>query len=173
MATNQVRWVRNLFGAPAPLVMLGLFQAGASQAIKRGEILEKTAGGNTQWVPMDSDFAGSANVAIANEEVKSGDRAGYYEIIVPRPGDVFRFALAAAGANAVGTALYWSDSETLTITAGSNILAYIAGQEHYPLKQGHLVDDIAPDSGTAIKSTSFALVTFKEAVSYLKAIQVA
>lgn len=172
MATNQKRWVRNLFGAPEPLIMLGLFQAGASQAIKRGEILELTAGGNTQWVPMDSDFSGSANVAIANEEIKSGDRAGYYEIIVPRPGDIFRFAIATAAATAVGTGLYWSDSETLKAT-GSNILAYAAGQEHYPLKQGHLVDDIAPDSGTTIKSQSIVLVTFKEAVSYLKVLQVA
>jgi len=170
--TNQQRWVGSLYGAVKPLIMLGSFQAGATQAIKRGEMLELTAGGSTKWVPMDSDFAGSSNVAIANEEVKDGDRAGYYEIIVPRPGDLFKFAIDTAAATAIGTALYWSDSETLS-ASGSNILAYQAGQEHYPLKQGHLVDDASPDSGASVKSQAFVIVTFKEAVSYLKAFQVA
>ncbi|HUT78042.1 MAG TPA: hypothetical protein VM285_10170 [Polyangia bacterium] len=173
MASNNVRWLKNLLGAKEPLIILGLFQAGATKAVKKGEILELTADTNTRWVPMDSDFAGNANVAIANEEIKSGDRAGYYEIIVIRPGDVFEFDLAAAGGNALGTALYWSDSETLTITAGSNILAYIADQDHYPLKQGHLADDGSPDSGETLRSTSKARVTFKEAVSYLKVFQIA
>ena len=58
MASNQHRWMRNLYGASEPLFWPGKFQAGSSQAIKMGEILELTAGGNTQWVPIDSDFAG-------------------------------------------------------------------------------------------------------------------
>jgi len=171
MATNKGRWLRNLFGAKEPLIMLGLFQAGVTKAIKRGELLELTADGNTRFVPMDSDFAGSANVVIANEEIKNGDRAGFYEIIVIRPGDVFEFDLATKNNPAIGTALYWSDSETLK-ESGSNILAYVAGQEHYP-KQGHLADDAGGDAGETLTNLSQVRVTFKEAVSYLKALQVA
>lgn len=169
MATNQQRFVKNLGGAAEPLVMLEPFQAGATQAIKRGELLELTGVGNTRWVPMDSDFAMDSNVAIANEEIKSGDLAGYYGLIVPRPDDLFRFALAAAGANARGVALYWSDSETLTITAGTNIVGYTGGQFHYPVHQSHASDDAGPDMGTTIKSVSTAEVFIREAVSLYSA----
>lgn len=172
MATNNVRWVRNLNGATEPLVMLGKFEAGSTQAVKRGELLELTADTNTSWTPMDSDFAGSANVAIANEEIKAGDRMGFYEIIVPRPGDVFEFDLAASGDPALGQALYWSDSETLA-ESGSNILAYAAGQEHYPDKQGHLADDAGGDAGETLRYGTKVRCIFKEAVSYWKVFNVA
>lgn len=165
MASNQQRWVRNLYGAKGPLIWLALFQAGATAAIKRGEILEFTGDTNTAFVPIDSDFAMNSNVAIANEEIVSGDRAGYYEVIVPRPGDVFEFDLAAAGATAYGTALYFSSSEAVTITAGTNIIARSVGQEHYPLKQGHLTKDAAGDSGTTIRSVSKVQMVFLDAVS--------
>ena len=172
MATNQARWIRNLFGAPKPLVMLGLFQAGVTAAVNRGELLELTADGNTKWIPMNSDFAGSANVAIANEEIKSGDRAGYYEIIVPRPGDLFEFDLDTANNPALATALYYSSSEVVS-ESGSNILAYVAGQDHYPDKQGHLSDDASGDAGATLRNTAAVHLTFKEAVSYWKALNVA
>lgn len=169
MASNQQRFVRSEQGAREPLIWLGNFQAGATQAIKRGEILELTAGGSTQWVPVDSDYAMSADLALANEEIKSGDRAGYYEIMVPRPGDVFEFELAAAGANAVGVSLYFSSSEKLTITAGTNVIAYTAGFYHYPQKQGHLADgDGSFDAGTTIRSVTRDQVCFKESVSFWK-----
>ena len=171
MATNTLRWVGNANGASQPLVMLGKFAAGSSQAIKRGELLELTGNTNTEWVPMDSDYAMAANVAIANEEIKSGDRAGYYEIIVPRPGDVFEFALHAAGATAVGTSLYYYGSETLTVTAGTNIIGKACGQEHYPQKQGHLSDDASGDAGTTVRSTSYVRMIFRAPVSYFAAIQ--
>lgn len=171
MATNKARWVRNMNGADRPLVIYGKFQAGATQAIKRGEILELSS---TNWIPLDADQAMAAIIAIANEEIKSGDRAGYYEIIVPRPGDIFEFDLAAGSAIAIGTALYWSSSEVLTVTAGTNVVGYAAGQEHYPQKQGHLSDgEGGGDAGTSIRSTTKVLMTFKEAVSYYKAFQVA
>ena len=172
MASNKVRWIKNLFGAAEPLVMYGLFQAGATQAVKRGEILSKTADTNTRFEPVGADVAGNANIAIANEEIKAGDRAGYYEIVVPRLGDVFEFALDTAAATAVGAALKSATSETLSAT-GSNALAYACGQEHYPQKQGHVTDDASPDSGETIRVQSTVLVTFKEAVSHLKLFQVA
>ena len=166
MATNNVRWIRNLMGASEPLVLLGLFQAGATQAIKRGELLEFTGNTNTAWVPMDSDFAMNGNVAIANEQIKSGDRAGYYEIIVPRPGDVFEYALAAAADLTVGQCLYYSSSEAVTETAGTYPIGYSVGQEHYPDKQGHLADDATGDAGTTIGNTSYARFMFNEGASF-------
>lgn len=171
MAKNAARWVGNLYGLKAPLIMIGLFQAGSTQAIKRGEILEKTADTNTRWVPIDSDFSMAANVAIANEEIKNGDLAGYYEIIVPRPGDIFEFELAAASAVAQGTALYYSSSEKVTVSAGTNILGNAVGQEHYPLKQGHLADDAGPDRGETIRSTTHVRMTFQKSNSYYAALQ--
>lgn len=170
MASNHARWIRNLEGASEPLVMLGNFAAGATKAIKRGELLEFTGGSNTQWVPMDSDFAGAGNVAIANEEIKSGDRAGYYEIIAPRPGDVFEFPLATASAIAYGAELFWSDSETLAAT-GTYEVGNAVGQEHYPQKQGHLADDATGDAGTTIRSTSYVRMTFTRAVSVYAKLQ--
>ena len=163
MATNRVAWVGNMHGAAKPLVMLGKFETGT--AIKRGEILELTADTNTSWCPLDSDFSQAANIAVANEEVKSGDRMGWYEIIVPRPGDIFEYELATASAIAVGTALTYSSSEKVT-TGGSHALGYAVGQELYPMKQGHVVDDAGPDRGETIRSTSYVRMVFKLAASY-------
>jgi len=163
MATNKVAWVRNLHGDTKPLIMLGKFETG--QAIKRGEIIELTADTNTSWVPMDSDFDAVANLAVANEEIKSGDRMGFYEIIVPRPGDVFEFAVEAGAAIAIGTAMTWSDSQTLT-TGGTYAVGYAVGQEHYPLKQGHVTDDAGPDRGETIRSISYVRMVFRLAASY-------
>lgn len=170
MATNNARWVGNIHGAAEPLVMLGNFAAGVTQAIKRGEILELTANTNTEWVPIDSDFAMSADIAIANEEIKSGDRAGYYEIIVPRPGDIFEYDMDTAAATAVGTALYFDDSETVS-ASGSNILGNAVGQEHYPLKQGHLTDDAGGDAGTTIRSIGVVRMTFQPSNSWYSLFQ--
>lgn len=155
MATNNVRFVRNLLGDPNPMVYLALFQAGATQAIKRGELLEFTGNGNTAFVPMDSDFDMVSNVAIANEEIKDGDRAGYYEVLVPRPGDVWEYALDAASAIVYGAPVYWASSETVS-ASGTNVLGEIVGQEHYPGKQGHLSSDATGDAGTTINSTAYA-----------------
>ena len=167
MATNKTTWVGNLNGATEPLIMLGKFAAGASVPVKRGEILELTGNTNTEWVPMDSDFDMAANVAIANEEIKSGDRAGYYEIIVPRPGDVFEFATTAAQ-HAISDDFFYSDSQTLALT-GSYAIGYSVGQEHYPQKQGHLSDESSGDAGTTIRSIAYARIVFKLAASYFAA----
>lgn len=171
MASNHVRWLRNLGGAQGPLIMLGKFQAGSTQAIKRGELLELTADTNTRWVPLDSDFAMAGNVAIAHEEIKAGDRAGYYEIIVPRPDDVFEFQLAAAGDPLLGAPLYFSTSEVLTETPGTNIVGRVANQAHYPQKQGHLSDEPSGDAGETVKNTLHVGVVIAAAASFWSAIQ--
>ena len=166
MASNKATWVGNLNGAAEPLVLLGIFEAGATHEVKRGEILNLV----TTW-HSGTDTAVSGIVAIANEEIKSGDRAGYYEIIVPRPGDVFEFELATAAATAVGTAMYLSTSQKLA-ASGSNILAYAVGQEHYPQKQGHLSDAPGGDAGTTVRTTTHVRVCFKAAASYYAILQV-
>lgn len=169
MATNKVTWKRNLYGAPGPLVMLGKFQAGATQAVSRGEILELSSG---NFVPLTSDKSMAGTVAIANEEIKSGDRAGYYEIIVPRPGDVFEYELEAADNPAIGTAVYIDDeSQKVTTTAGSNALGDVVGHSGMPLKQGHLTAGDLVDHGTTIGSVSFAEISIKTSCSYWAAFQ--
>jgi hypothetical protein len=155
-------------GAAGPLIGRGLFQAGSAKAIKAGEILELTASTSTKWVPMDSDYAMSADVAVAAFDIKSGDLAGYYPIIIPRPGDEFVFALDTANNPAVGTTLYWSDSETVS-ESGNNALGYVSGWDHYP-NQGHGAEDIVSDAGTTLRSKSNIIMTFKLSVSYYAAI---
>lgn len=161
MATNKSPFRYNLItGAREPLIVPGLFQAGDTQAVKRGEILEFTGDTNSKWVPLDADEDITVGVAVAAEEIKAGDRAGYYPIIVPRPGDVFEFALSAAGANSMGASLYYSDSQTLA-ASGTNVMGFVAGHDHYPQYQGHLADDASGDRGTTIRSVSHVLMTFK------------
>jgi len=165
MATsNHARWVGNLNGATEPMIYLGLFQAGSTAAVAAGEMIEFTGNGNAAWVAMDADFAGAGNVAVANEDVKAGDLAGYYEIIVPRPGDLFEFDIDTAAATAYGTTLYYSSSTELS-ASGTNELAYAVGQEHYPLKQFHLSDGQIGDNGSTIKSQGTVIVTFELASS--------
>lgn len=166
MATNTARWIRNLLGASEPLILLGSFQAGSTQAIKAGELLEFTGDSNTDWVPMDSDFAMKGNVAIAACEIKDGDRAGYYPIIVPRPGDVFEFAIDTAAAVAVGTPVYYSSSEEVS-ASGTYVLGYAVGQEHYPPEQQHLADGGLADMGTTIRNTSHVRMCINQAASLL------
>jgi len=174
MATNQVRWVKSLHGEhiTGPLIVPGSFQAGATQAIKRGELLELTGDTNTKWVPMDSDFSMSANVAIAACEIKPVDPAGYYPIIVPRPGDVFEFALDAADDLALGTAVYWSSSEAVTDTAGTNILGNVAGWTHYSaIYPQNFADSGAPAKGTTIGTQSRVHITIQPSNSFYSALQ--
>ena len=177
MASNHVRWVKNLFGEhiTGPLVMPGNFAAGSSQAIKRGELLELTGNSNTEWVPIDSDFAMSGNVAIAACEIKSGDLAGFYPIIVPRPGDVFEYTLLSSDsqAPALGAAVYYSSSEQVTTTAGSNQLGDVVGFGHYPFPQGHAADDASVDRGTTKRNLEGGKVhiTIKSSCSYYAAVQ--
>lgn len=167
MADNNVRWHGNLLVPGAlPWRVKAKFQAGATQAIKRGEILEFTGDTNSAFVPIDSDYnmATTGDLAIADEEIKAGDAAGYYWVILPRLGDVFEFELAAAGAHAAGTALYYSSSEKLTVTAGTNIIAYTCDFRPVP-KQGH-ASLAQPDQGTTLQSGSRYYVTFRTSVSY-------
>lgn len=166
MATNLTPWVRNLDGDTGPLIMLGLFQAGSDQEIKKGEILKLST---TYFEPIEADEALGAVMAVANEEIKTGDRAGYYEVIVPRPGDVFRFELAAAAAIAIGDQYGYSTSQKVASGASNKHLTAV-GQENYPVKQGHLSDGEIHDAGTTVRSIGYGLFTWVLADSYYAAL---
>lgn len=169
MATNKYPFVRNLGGAPGPLVRLGKFQAGSTQAVKRGELLELSSG---NFVPLTSDKSMAGTVAIANEEIKSGDLAGYYEIIVPRPDDLFEFELEAAAAAALGASVFIDDeSQKVTTTTGTNALGKVWEHEGLPKKQGHMTAGEVMDNGTTIGSASHVRILINEAVSYFAAFQ--
>lgn len=167
MAADMTVFKGSMFGHTEPYEIKGLFAAGSSQAVKRGEILTVASG---TWTPLASDTSMSAVIGFAAEEIKAGDRAGYYRVIVPRPGDIFELPLATAAAVAFGANLYYSTSQKLT-TSGSNQLGSAVGDEHYPALQGHLADDGSPDAGTTIKSTSYVRFTVKASVSYYAALQ--
>lgn len=175
MATNQSRWVANLLGLPPPVPVPGKFVAGATTAIKRGELLELTGSGNTTWVPMDSDFSMAKNVAIADTELKSGDLAGYYPIVAPRPGDVFRFKLLSTDAQnpAVGAPVYFNSSEQVTTTPGTNIIGHVAGWGGYPYPQGHASDDASYDRGTTLRNVpgNEVWITIEDSNTYFQALQ--
>lgn len=164
---TETRFLRNIYGALEPFLMRGKFQAGSTQAIAAGEILELSSG---NWIPLDADQAMAGIIAIAAEDVLAGDRAGYYQIIVPRPGDVFSYALASGSALTVGASLYWSSS-TVVKTSGSNVLGNAVGQTNYPQQQQHLSAGNTADNGTTIRSTNYAEMTFKAAASYWAALQ--
>lgn len=167
MATNTTRWRGNLLNPDlkGPLIMPGNFAKGDTAAIKAGELIELTGNTNTEWVPMDSDFAGAHNVAIAAVEIAAGDKAGKYEIIVPRPGDQFEFELATASNPSLGDSLYWSTSEKVA-TSGSNILGRVVGWNHYPYPQHHLSKGEIVDEGTTIGTVPKVLMGINPDASY-------
>ena len=164
-------WVANLYGHGGPFKFPGKFQAGATQAIFKGELI-KLSGGN--WVPMSTDTAMSAIVAIADCDIKSGDLAGYYPIIVPRPGDVFEFALDASTTTTIGQALYvygsGIGSQTVTATVGTNILGHVVDSSVIPM-QGHASVSPGLDAGTTLLARSQIRMTIKASCSYFAALQ--
>lgn len=168
--TNSCKYIRNVYGAPGPYLVEGKFGTGAAAPIDQFELLELTGNTNTEWVPMDSDFAASKNVAVSNGRRISGDLAGYQPIIVPRPGDIFEVTLDAAAAPAPGTALYWSADGKLTPTAGSNIMAYTVDDSAIP-EQGSQSVSPSLDAGTTLRSKPTVRCMFVAAVSYFAALQ--
>lgn len=167
MATNKTAYIGNIFGAPGPWKVKGKFQAGATQAIKRGEILELSSG---NFVPLTSDKAMAATVAIADCEIRSGDLAGYHDIIVPRPGDVFEFTNGAADNPGIGTSLYLTGSQTLTSTAGTNVIAVSFDEGPVPT-QGFQSVNPSFDVGTTVRSQGTVRCIVKASCSYYAAIQ--
>lgn len=168
----RAAFVRNLFGAGGPLTILGARVAGATEEQDVGNILELT-GGNFRLLATDKAMV--ATVAFAAAKIRSGDRAGYYPLWVPRPGDVWRLLRDADDTDdnpAIGTAVYISAQDEVTTVAGTNIVGHIADDGHYP-RQGHTSVDGAPDEGTTLRALVEYHITIKAACSYWAAIQVA
>ena len=164
-ASSHWRWMRNVLGASEPYIIQGRFAAGASQAIKDGQLIELVS---SDWTPLAGDRDLSAGVcAIAATKIESGDRAGYYPIIVPMPGDIFRFQLDASEGIAVGTALYpyGTVGEQVTNTSGTNILGAVVDDAHYP-EQGHLSVDGSPDAGTTLRVQAHVGMSIQASNSY-------
>lgn len=162
MAVNAIRWVRNDITGKGPVRKKVRFAAGASVPVKKGEICAIAA---NVAAPLAADQAMAGTIVISDCEIISGDLAGFRPVIVPVLGDVFEIELAAAGASVLGTALYYSTSQKLTITAGSNIIGYIVGDDNMP-EQGFQSRTPSYDAGTTIGTITRALVSIKQACSY-------
>ena len=163
-----IKWIENLEDPDlaGPLVLPGAFQAGATAAVAADRLLERTADTNTKWIEADSDHdASTTKLAVSLHAIASGDLAGNYGIIIPRPGDVFEADLAAASALAPETALYWSDSATLTVTAGTNIIGYSVPGPNMPKLQHRLSQGQLGDNGTTNLSTNKVRFVFRTAYS--------
>lgn len=163
-----MHWVKNLYNNSlvGPRVTRGLFAAGSSQAITKGQLLERTGDSNTEWVPIDSDHdATSTKLAIAACDIASGDLAGYYPIWEFRPGDVWVADLATASGLVPEDALYYSSATAVT-TTGSNIIAYsVNDAPNSPAMQKFGSKCQLGDSGTTFADTKKVWLCFREAVS--------
>jgi hypothetical protein len=158
------------FGADVgPLVMPGKFAVGTTAEIEIGDLIELTGNSNTEWVAMNSDFAGNANVAVAHADLDSGDRAGYYPIEVPRPGDYWEYPLLAAANPSLGAAVFWSAKQVVK-DSGSNTLGHVVSHDHYPYPQQHLTRGGIVDLGTTIRNTNHVNIKILPAASYWEAL---
>jgi hypothetical protein len=130
-------------------------QAGSTATIHIGDIcaFNKTAGYVTV-IDAESDFIYA--LLIAKEEQKTADAARYISFYDLDPADEFEFALNAARSLAVGNrfVLTASAQQTLTYSATKYPVCRCVGDDHYP------------ESGTTIRSQSYARVSFNPACSY-------
>jgi len=148
-----------------PHVMLLPFASGT--AIEPGELLHL----DTTFKSQNADESVDAGVAVSIHRITTSHAAGYYPAIVPRKDDLFEISLDAAASAARGTDLYWSSSQLLTATTGSNILGNVYDHAGYPQQQGNAdVGDVA-DRGTTVRNVDKVLFCFEESVSYLAALQ--
>ena len=159
----MIRFVKHLGGDNNPLIHYGRFQAGSTQAINRGDLLE-LSGGN--FIPLTSDKAMVGTVAIAAADIKAGDAAGDYPIMVPRKLDVWEFPLDAADAPARGSTIAVESATTVQTTV-TNTLGTVWDHDGFPRPQKHLSSGGLIDSGTTTGNTNQVHFLILEAVSYL------
>jgi hypothetical protein len=154
-AVNLSPWVKNLNGAIQPLIFRGKVQAGATAAIKRGEICtyDETSG---YFIPANAVADYIYSLAIANEEQKADGLARYMEFMALRPDDVFEFALDASVQLALGDGLTLtaSDAQKLTRDLDGNAVAFSVD------------DSNSPEIGTTLRYLTYALVSFNSVFSY-------
>jgi hypothetical protein len=158
MPANKDPFVCSLSGG-LPHEFLGLVQAGATQAIKIGEICYWNG---TYWVPVSAVAHHRYPLAIAKEEQKAAGRSEltgsrYIRFYALHPDDVFEFEIDAARSLAVGDTftLTASNSQKLTYSAGAFAVAVNVDFGHYPQEED-----------TTIQNQSYARVAFNPACSY-------
>ena len=160
-ATNKDPFVRTTRKDGLPSVFKGLVQAGATQAIKIGEICawDETTG---YWVPIDAVADHRYILAISKEEQKAVGRAEltairYIDFYSLDPADQFEFALDAALSLELGApfTLTASDSQKLTAGAGAFAVAINVDDGHYPQEED-----------TTIRDRSYAVVSFNPSISW-------
>jgi len=144
-----------------PLIFKGLVQAGATQAIKRGEICtwDETTG---YFIPVTAVADCRYWLAMAAEEQKASGRydltaARYMDFYALHPEDHFEMPLAAARSLALGDpfTLTASDSQKLTYGAGAPAVAIAVSDGHYPQEED-----------ATIRSQSYAVVSFNPAYTW-------
>ena len=170
MAVPNSPWVKNVKGGD-PVYYEGLFQAGATQAVAWGQLLELSG---SNFIPLETDDASlTAEVAIyaGDAPIEAGDLAGYYTILLPTSFDVFDFEIATAAASAIGLAINSTTNARQFKTGGSNVMGDVYWHEGLPRKQGHLSRGQIVDQGTTIRVSNRHQITIKASVSYAAALQ--
>lgn len=169
MATNNFgRFVKNVHGDKM-MTKLMPFLAGSSQAVKAGEMLSDVGGYMT---PQSADAAMTAELCFAAEEIKAGDPAGYYPVIVPQDGDVFYSELSAgAAAPTPGASVYFDavSTEKVALT-GTNVIGKVLGHNGVPQKQNH-ADSGAGSVGATIGNATWVEWIVTRAASLMTAFQ--
>jgi len=160
-AVNKDPFVYSRSKDGSPQTFLGLVQAGATQAIKVGEICtwDETTG---YFSPVDAVADHRYILAIAKEEQKATGRAEltasrYIEFYALNPNDVFEFAIDASRTLAIGDSftLTASDSQKLTYAAAAFPVAISVGFSNYPQEED-----------TTIASASYAQVKFNPTATW-------
>lgn len=167
MAKRNVKWAHSVFQAPSPYLLLGSFQAGTTQAVDESEFLELSSG---NFVPLATDKAMAGTVSVSVEEIFSGDLAGYYPVVVPRPGDVFECDLASGADDTSpdrANTVYVSGDDEVTTTDGTNVFGAVVDHDGFPRRSGHASRDASISEGTTIGSANGkVLISIKEGASY-------
>jgi hypothetical protein len=155
MAVNKDPFVRTTRKDGLPSTVRLPVQAGTTKEIKIGEIcaFNKTA---SYVTPIDAEADFMYALVIAKEEQKAADSARYIEFYDLAPEDEFEFILNAARSLAVGDrfVLTASYSQILTYSATKYPVARCVDGGHYP------------ETGTTIRSQSYARVSFNPACTY-------
>lgn len=156
-------------GLVNPYVFLGRFAAGSSATVERGAVIEINA---NVWTELNADQSMAGVIAVAAEEIKTTSAAGLYPIYVPRPGDIWEYALTAASNPSQGADLYWISAQTVSVTPGSNVLANVVDHGGFVHQQGRAdVGDVADrGDGSTIFSVNRVLMSFVAASSYYAAL---
>ena len=112
----------------SPLLLHLPVQAGATQAIKKGEICKLRDPSDLSTypiIPATTDDTGFVPL-IANEEQKATDAARVMQFILPTPDVAFEFALNTATAVKMGDKIAIHDSQTVKVASSNAVGAAVA-----------------------------------------------